>query len=101
MSLIEEAIEQFLYADKKDQYWRAVELHEELIGPGDKQLLKVKEALEAGVASGLYERKIFTKKKVISVGYQWKRKDKMTITADDVGKASDILGDVSGWKRKE
>lgn len=92
------SIEKFLRDDEKDQYWRAIELHEKFVPPGKDRLLEVKAILEEGVKHGLYKRGIFTKNKVTTVGYQFKRREKQTITKDDVGKVSDILG---GWERKE
>lgn len=71
--ILDMKIKDFLEADEKDQYWRAIEVHEELIGPGDEQLLEVKRILEQGVDDGIYKRKITTKAKRMLVGYQFKR----------------------------
>lgn len=97
---LEEKIDEFLAADKEESYWRVVELHEKLIGPGTKQMFAIKTIVEGGVDSGKYERTIRTKNKRSIVGYRIKKRHKQTITSEDVGKVSDILGE-GGWKRKE
>ena len=94
---LEERIDAFLSEAKPNEYWRAIELHEQLIGPGDEHIMDVKRILEVGVDGGKYERLITTKKKVVLVGYRLKRREEQTITEKDVGKVSDVLG----WERSE
>ena len=95
-------IHNFLEAKPTNQYWRAIELHSELIGPGSERLLEVKTIVEDGVKDGHYERRIVDEKKTKRklVGYRLKRRKKQTITSENVRKASDILGE-DGWERQK
>ena len=94
-------IDAFLMADEKDQYWRAIELHEELVGPGDERILEVKAILERGVDTRVYERKIFEKGKKISIGYQARRVQLPTVSKADGGMAESTTSDMEEleWER--
>lgn len=86
-------------ASENSNYWRAVEIHEKIVGAGEERILDIKSVLEEGVDEGIYERIIKKKGKEHLVGYRLKRREEQVITKGDVGKASDILG--TGWERKK
>lgn len=69
---LQSKIDAFLGKAKRSDFWRAVELHKELVGPGDDRLMEIKVILETGIDEGKYERKIVQKKKVWLVGYRLK-----------------------------
>lgn len=88
-------VDEFLRKQSQSEYWRAVEIQKQL---EHADILDIKSVLEEGVRTGRFERIIVTKKKVSQVGYRIKL-EKQTITKDDVGKVSDVLGE--GWERKK
>lgn len=91
---ISELIYKFLCDAKPKDYWRAIELHKELVGDGTERLLEMKGILEDGVDDGTYERLIKKVERRNRVGYRVKGTVKVTISTDD-------RVDMSGWERKE
>jgi len=94
---LQEQIHEFLSEADTKEFWRAVEIYEEIIGEGSERLLELKSILEEGVDDGTYERLITTKKKERLVGYRIKGTDKATDTVEEATKRVDL----SGWERKE
>lgn len=93
MTTLEEDIDRFLEKAKRSEFWRAIELQEEL-GLRDDRHFEMKSILEGGVDNGKYERKIVQKKKIWLVGYRLK-------LDDEVPEEAILQPTEKGWERKE
>jgi len=90
---LQRKVHDFLCDAKHSEFWRAAELHGELIGDGSERLLELKSILEEGVDDGIYERLIKKKGKERLVGYRIKGS-----TGEGTVKGERV--DLSGWERK-
>ena len=90
---LDEDIHSFLRNAEPKDYWRATELHHELVGPGTDCITDIKTILESGVDAGIYERLIKTIKKRPLVGYRLKR------AAGDAPKTL-LEKTEEGWERR-
>jgi hypothetical protein len=87
---MEQQISAFLMSKPHDEFWRAVEIAEEL---HISDLLSVKACLENGVDRGFYERKIVIKAKSAQVGYRTRR-------LTDIKNDEQSTSDDGEWERK-
>lgn len=94
MTDIEKQIKDFLEGKPQSEYWRVVEIINEL---DNVDILGTKTCLENGVKDGIYERKIVYIKKIVQVGYRCRRPHTDDST---INKSTDKLND-SGWEVKK